>query len=126
MASFLDIQDILNDYSEAVSDGIVNEVRTLAKEGKTEIKNVSPKRTGKYASGWTIKTSNKKGQIECKIWNRTGYRLTHLLEKPHAKKNQYGTWGTTHPKSEGHISKVQNRINEELMRNVEQIIKNGG
>lgn len=126
MASFLDLDAIFNDYSKAVSDGIVNEVRTLAKEGKTEIKNVSPKRTGKYAKGWSIKTSNKKGQIECKIWNRTGYRLTHLLEKPHVKRNKYGTWGTTHPKSEGHISKVQNRINEELMRNVEQIIKNGG
>jgi len=124
--SFIEIQDILNDYSEAVSEGIIGEVRDLAKEGKKEVSALSPRDTGKYAKGWTIKTTNQKGRIECKVWNKTGYRLTHLLERPHAKRNQYGSWGTTYPKSEGHISKVQNRINDEIMQRLEQVIKNGG
>lgn len=132
MASFIDIQDILNDYSEAVSDGIADELIRVAKEGKAEIKNVSPKRgmnkyaTGKYANGWTIKTTRKKGKTEAKIWNAKHYRLTHLLEKEHAGKNQYGQWGTVYPKSIGHISKVQNQVNEELQRAVDNVIKNGG
>lgn len=126
MASFIDIEDILNDYSEAVSDGIADEVVKLSKESKAQMKIVSPKRTGKYASGWTIKTTRKKGYIECQTWNKKHYRLTHLLERPHVIRNKYGTWGTTHPKSEGEISKEQNRVNQEIMRKVNEIIKNGG
>lgn len=126
MASFIDIEDILNDYSNSVSEGISDEITKLAKESKSKMKIVSPKRTGKYASGWTIKTTRKRGYIECQTWNKKHYRLTHLLERPHVIRNKYGAWGTTHPESEGEISKEQNRVNQELSRRVNEIIKNGG
>ena len=53
----------------------------LAKGAVKQLKETSPKRTGKYAAGWTRK---KKGKTII-VHNRR-YQLTHLLEKGHAKR----------------------------------------
>lgn len=45
------------------------------------IKNDSPKNTGRYKKGWTFKVTNK-GVI---IFNKKYGGLTHLLEKGHLK-----------------------------------------
>ena len=54
--------------------------KDLAKSAVKQLKATSPKRTGKYASGWTRK---KKGNAI--IVHNKQYHLTHLLEKGHAK-----------------------------------------
>lgn len=118
--SILDINDILNEYSSDIQEAISEEAQKIAKEGVSELKNTSPKRTGKYGKGWRVKTTKGRGFIECTIHNSTNWQLTHLLEKAHLKRNG----GLTSPKV--HIKPVEEKCIKEFERNVENIIKNGG
>lgn len=118
--SIIDISEILNDYSEEVQEGISKTAQEEANKGKAELKIASPKRTGEYSRGWRVNTKKGRGFISCIIHNATNYQLTHLLEKPHAKRNG----GITTPKV--HIKPVEERIVREYENQVEKIIKNGG
>ena len=118
--SIIDISEILNDYSDEVQKDISKTAQEEANKGKDELKAVSPKRTGEYAKGWRVNTKKGRGFISCIIHNATNYQLTHLLEKPHAKRNG----GVTTPKV--HIKPVEERIVREYENQVEKIIKNGG
>ena len=55
--------------------------KDLAKHAVKQLKATSPKRTGKYASGWT-----KKKRGKAIVVHNKSYQLTHLLEKGHAKR----------------------------------------
>lgn len=118
--SILDVIDILNDYSSDIQEGIQESAQNVSKKGVAELKNTSPKRTGKYRKGWRVQTSKGKGYIDCIIHNGTSWQLTHLLEKPHAKRNG----GTTKPKV--HIKPVEEKCIKEYEKDVEKVIKNGG
>lgn len=118
--SILDIKDILNDYSDDIQEAITEEAQKVAKEGASKLKQTSPKRTGKYSKGWRVKTEKGKGFVECTIHNATNYQLTHLLEKPHLKRNG----GLT--KAQVHIAPVESECISKYQKNVENIIKNGG
>lgn len=120
--SLLDIKEILNDYSDEIQESITNEAIKIAKNGVSELKKTSPKKSGDYAKGW--KTNNKKGKgfVECVIHNNKKPQLTHLLERPHKTRNG----GTVKPKSAGHIKAVEEKCNKEFENSVIRIIKNGG
>lgn len=118
--SILDINDILNEYSSDIQEAITTTAQEVAKEGVSELKNTSPKRTGKYRKGWRQKTDKGRGYVECIIYNATDYQLTHLLEKAHLKRNG----GLTTPKV--HIAPVEQKCISTYEKKVESIIKNGG
>lgn len=118
--SILDIKEILNDYSLDIQDAITQEAQNVAKKGVAELKNTSPKRTGKYRKGWRVKTEKGRGFVNCSIHNATDWQLTHLLEKPHALRNG----GVSRPQV--HIAPVEQQCVSEYQKNVENIIKNGG
>lgn len=118
--SILDVIDILNDYSSDIQEGIIESAQSVAKNGASELKNVSPKRTGKYRKGWRVQTSKGKGYVECIIHNSTAWQLTHLLEKPHLLRNGR----TSKPKV--HIKPVEEKCIREYEKDVENVIKNGG
>ena len=118
--SILDITEILNDYSKDIQEAISIEAQNVAKMGRDTLRNTSPKRTGKYRRGWTVKTTKGRNTIECVIHNKTDYRLTHLLEKPHLKRNG----GYTTPIV--HIAPVDTTCTNQFEKAVENIIKNGG
>lgn len=118
--SILAINDILNEYSTDIQEGITTTAETIAKEGADELKNVSPKRTGKYRKGWRVKTEKGRGYVDCTIHNATSYQLTHLLEKPHLTRNG----GKTTPQV--HIAPVEQKCVSKYEKDVENIIKNGG
>lgn len=120
MASVLDINKILNEYSEDIQDAITQEAIDVAQKGVKELKLKSPKRTGDYSKGWRVKTTKGRGFVDCIIHNATHYQLTHLLEKPHLKRNG----GVTTPKV--HIAPVEQSCINEFQTGVENIIKNGG
>lgn len=121
--SILDIKDILSEYSEDIQDAITLEAQNVAKKAQNELKNTSPKRTGKYSKGWRVNTEKDRGSILCTIYNQNA-GLTMLLEKPHVIRNKYGTWGTSTPKV--HIKPVEESAVKEYESNVAKIIKNGG
>lgn len=116
----LEINDILNEYSSDIQEGITADAQRVAKEAKAELKNTSPKRTGEYRKGWRVKTEKGNGYVDCIVHNATDYQLTHLLEKPHLKRNG----GMTTPKV--HIAPVEQKAVKQYERDVENIIKNGG
>lgn len=120
----LEIKDILNEYSEEVQDLIASAAESVAKRGANKLKNNSPRRTGKYAKGWKVKTQRGKNFINCTIHNSTNWQLTHLLEKPHVIRNKNGSYGMSKPQV--HIAPVEEECITEFERNVENIIKNGG
>lgn len=116
----LEINDILNEYSSDIQEGITADAQRVAKEAQAELRNTSPKRTGKYRKGWRVKTEKGNGYVDCIVHNATDYQLTHLLEKPHLKRNG----GMTTPKV--HIAPVEQKAVKQYERDVENIIKNGG
>jgi len=124
----LQINDILNEYSNDIQEGITNAAIDVAENGKNKLKVTSPKKTGDYRKGWRVEKRKGKGFIHTTIYNATDWQLTHLLEKPHVIKNQYGTWGTYNPQSKGtiHIEPVEKECIQEFQKDVEQVIKNGG
>ncbi len=121
--SILDVNEILNEYSEDIQEAMIKEAQEISKEGANKLKITSPKNTGKYSKGWKVKTIKGKNAISCIIYN-TNPGLTQLLEKPHVIKNKYGEWGTTNPTP--HIKPVEQECINKYNREVEKIIKNGG
>ena len=119
--SILDVKDILNEYSEDIQNGITKSSQTIAKNGADKLKSTSPKLTGAYSKGWRVKTTKSKGEVSSIIHNATNWQLTHLLEKPHLKRNG-DRW---YPEKE-HIAPVEQECIKEYETEVENIIKNGG
>lgn len=122
------IKDILNEYSNDIQEGITEAAYKVAEDGKNKLKVTSPKRTGDYRKGWRVDKRGGKGYVHATIYNATDWQLTHLLEQPHAIRNQYGSWGTYNPQSSGtvHIEPVEKECIQAYQRDVEQVIKNGG
>ena len=111
------IKDILDDYSESVNDKVKKSVDDVSKELVADLKANSPKRTGNYRKAWSrkkeVSTSSKTAFI---VHNSEHYRLTHLLEKGHAKSGGGRTKAIPHiaPAEERAISKLEKRIKEDL------------
>ena len=121
--SILDINKILDSYAKEIAKDVTTDAEKIAKKGVDELRNVSPKRTGKYRKGWRSKTEKNQGYSSSVIYNATSYQLTHLLEKPHL--NRTGT-RTIVPKSAGHIAAVEKSLINQFENDVVNIIKNGG
>lgn len=122
--SIIDIKDILDEYSSDIQEGITETAYKVAEDGKNKLKVTSPKKTGSYRKGWRVDKRHGKGYVHASIYNATDWQLTHLLEKPHAIRNQYGTWGTSKPQV--HIEPVEQECIQAFEKDVEQVIKNGG
>lgn len=129
--SFVDITSILGEYSASLDSMVKQIADEVARDAVKKVKASSPvnkKNTshkGKYKKGWRMDVEKGFGTVSATIHNETDYQLTHLLERPHIGKNQYGVWGTVYPKSEGHISKVQDEANQYFETEVERRIRNG-
>ncbi len=126
--SLLEINDILNEYSKDIQEGIVEEAEKIAKESANELKNTKGTykiHTGKYNRGWRVKTTKGYGYVESVVYNATSYQLTHLLERGH---NIVGRDGQKKGRARAfvHIKPVEERAIEKYERSVENIIKNGG
>lgn len=110
------IQAILSDYGEDV-DEIVNEViPAVAKDAVKKLKKVSPKRTGKYARGWTQKTEKGRMTVSSTVYN-TKPGLPHLLEYSHVLRNG----GRSKP--EVHIAPVEEWVNKEVVDRIEEALE---
>ncbi|HHX0261583.1 TPA: HK97 gp10 family phage protein [Enterococcus faecalis] len=79
-----EISKIVREYTEEVETNVGEATEIAAKETLQELKQNSPKRSGKYARNWRKK---KQGPTKQVIYqNDPTYRLTHLLENGHALK----------------------------------------
>lgn len=127
--TFIDLKEVLGGYSKEIDDLSYEIAKEVAREGVKEIKEASPtnkkdtQHKGRYKRGWRMDIEKGFGTVQATIHNATDYQLTHLLERPHVGKNQYGVWGTVYPKSEGHISKVQDEVSREFENELVRRIK---
>lgn len=70
-------------YARQTNETVDATAKKVATDGVEKLKANSPKRTGSYAKSWTFKKKNGAYVVH----NEKHYRLTHLLEKSHAKVN---------------------------------------
>lgn len=99
-------------YDQEVTDGLKKEVRQVAKEMVTQLKQTSPRDSGEYASGWKAKVEHESAQdIRERVYNAKKPRLTHILENGHAKVNGGRVEGTPHigPAEQQAADKLENK-----------------
>lgn len=70
-------------YDKKVAKAVQRETRKVANETAEELRQNSPRKTGRYASGWAVR-KNGEGY---RVYNKVSPQLTHLLENGHAKVN---------------------------------------
>lgn len=105
-----EIAKALTNFSEDVAKEIDESVDELAKKTVSKLKSSSPRKTGDYAGDWNIKT-NKRGKRV--IYQEEEYRIAHLLEFGHAKRNGGRVPAITHIKP----------IEEEVIKEFEENIR---
>lgn len=109
------IENEVRNWTKEVVNDIDDIKKEVAKSGVKQLKTSSPKRTTKYAKNWTSKKLKNDDQI---IYQKAPtYRLTHILEKGHAKRNG----GRVSPQV--HIAPVEEKISQEFIKRVEKRLK---
>lgn len=105
------IMAALYKYGDEAAKAISETLPLVGKETVDELKATSPKRTGKYARSWAYKMTkgglkrSEKYNNKLVVYNKNYYRLVHLLEKPHLKRN--GQLWT--PKTTIHVKPAQDK-----------------
>lgn len=111
-----EIMQDLNNYVEDAQDIVKDAVTKAGEEAKKQLREKSPKDTGKYAKSWAVKTVKESTtELDLVVHSRKLYGLTHLLEKGHAKR------GGGRVSAKVHIQPVE----EEVTKNLEDEIKRG-
>lgn len=91
------VMDGLEEYAALTTADMKKAVRKAAKLVRTEIASNAPTDTGAYAKSWSVKvTSETPNALVLTIHSRNRYRLTHLLEHGHAKRNGGRVTGKEH------------------------------
>ena len=111
----------LADYSQDVIEKVNISSEKVGKAAVKQLKQTSPKRYGKYAKSWAMKTEPEVGQPHKRIVHVKAphYRLTHLLEHGHAKV------GGGRVEGRPHIRPAEEEVIREFTAAVEEAIKRG-
>lgn len=118
-----EITKIVREFIKDENEKIRDVMPTIAKQSRSVLRAKSPG-NGKYARGWVIEYENKYMQeYGFDIWNRKNYQLTHLLEKGHAKANQFGKYPNAgRTKAIPHVKVAQKVANELTMKTLKEIL----
>lgn len=116
-----EVRKVLDQYKEEVKKAVDKCARDTAEETAQKLRDTSPKKTGKYASGWK---SRKLGKSYI-VYNAKKPGLTNLLEKSHLISNHYGTYGRTSPVHGQyiHIKPAEEWAKNEFIKKVERELK---
>ncbi len=112
-----EIAKALENYSDDISEVVEEVSNKIGKEAVEEVQKKSPKKRGKYAKGWTLKKDILgESKYSIKIYNKTDYQLTHLLEFGHATKNGKRTKAISHirPVEQKYSKKYEQELKREL------------
>jgi len=111
----------LAEYSQDVVEKVNVSSEKVGKEAVKQLKQTSPKKTGKYAKSWTMSTEKAIGQPDLRIIHVKAphYRLAHLLEYGHAKV------GGGRVEGRPHIGPAEEEVIREFTAAVEEAIKRG-
>lgn len=115
------VSKMLNDeYYPQVADAVSEVVPQVAKEAVKKLKSESPRgRTGEYAKKWTSKVEEGRTQVEAVVYgNAPTYRLAHLLEFGHVKRNGKGRVNAI-----PHIAKTEEWAVEEVQTRIAEKVR---
>lgn len=121
MAETISVQmrKILDAYEDRVKNVYEMSVSRVSREAVQRLRNTSPKKSGSYARGWSLKKVKSRANVmDVIVHNRTDYQLTHLLENGHVIRNKKGTYGRTRPIK--HIAPVAEWAENELPNEIER------
>ena len=77
------ISDLCQDVADEAYERGKARARKAAKMAEATLKETSPKRTGKYAKGWTTEEHDTSRGFSVVVRNKAKPGITHLLEKGH-------------------------------------------
>ena len=129
MANAINIGDIadtiareLSTYTKEVADGVKAAADTTAKELLNNTRADAPVRSGDYKKAMAIKTRHESNYEKRLTWyvKPPHYRLTHLLEKGHAKR------GGGRVKAYPHVAKNEEKAIADFEDRVKEVIRNAG
>lgn len=102
-------------YSDEKFDEVKEIVEDEAAALTKNLKNNSPKDTGKYAKSWkSSKRFENSSEIRVIVHDKE-YRLTHLLEKGHAKR------GGGRVKAIPHIAPAEEHMRQNVDRRIKEL-----
>jgi hypothetical protein len=118
-----EIAEALATYTEDVIEQIDASSERIGKEAIKRLKQTSPRSPGggDYAKSWKMTSINYYGEPSKRIIHVKAphYRLTHLLEKGHAKV------GGGRVEAKPHIRPAEQEVIQQFTREVEEAIRDG-
>lgn len=117
------IADVLDKYRGMVRDGVEDEMEGAAAIAMRIVRDKSPVRSGKYKKGWRLyrEKAKFKGQLQTlTVYNKTHYRLIHLLEFEH--QTSKGTRTKAYP----HVQPAEDAAEKALIVGTRRVIEEAG
>lgn len=111
---YVELMETLDKFVYEERETVAKCFTQAGKEAKRIVVAKSPRNTGDYARGWTVRNKKRGDSVETVVHNATDWQLTHLLEREHDIKNKYGKWGRSTP--EPHIGQSQEEAEAYLMK----------
>lgn len=111
------MKEILTNYTDDVKEVVTEVLTDVGKEAASELKSAGSFKGRKYRSGWDTTVETHRTFDSVVVHNKKKYRLTHLLEFGHAKRNGGRTRAFPHiaPVNE----KATQRAEREIIKKIE-------
>ena len=115
-----EIAKMLSEYEAEIVKNTDACGKVVANAAAKELRQTSPKRTGKYAKSWGVTREDSSFGENAKyiIHNKKHYRVAHLLEHGHVMANGKRT------KAIPHIKPVEEQVIREYEKKVREAIEN--
>lgn len=107
----------LKKYNSEVMVAVNKAGAKAAEMGAGLLRGSSPRRTGKYAKGWSVRQEPRRYGTLYVVHNKTNWQLTHLLEHGHAKRGGGRVQG--HP----HVAPAEQQVVAAFVADVEEAMK---
>lgn len=117
------IADVLDKYRGLVREGVENEMEGAAAIAMRIVRDKSPVRSGKYKKGWKLYREKAKFKSQLQtltVYNKTQYRLIHLLEFGHQ------TAKGTRTKAYPHVQPAEDAAEKALIVGTRRVIEEVG
>lgn len=115
---YVALDRLLDEANQEYNEILFKSMSAAMKKCKKDVQAASPG-GGEYRRGWAIRTKRLRYGFQGVIYNKTKPGLTHLLEKSHEIRNQYGGYDRTNPAvgygGKVHIAPARDAANDYLI-----------
>lgn len=115
------VSALLEQYGDEIKEAVQEVATEVGKESANIVrqKSAAHKLTGSYMKGWTSAVdTGKYGSVSVRIYNRTDWQLTHLLNN-----GFYSIRAGRRIDGDGHIDSAEEEINNLLVKKLEERLK---